>query len=351
MVDLNKISKEEFGKFVVPEKIYKFEYRDQIERLYTKLYFDNIRHTVFANIFVISVCLSLFVFWYMYGVVYSMDLFNHLFYKFHTKFAVMFGLWFLINVFIYYLCLFFYFFMHESKFRKNEAEIEKDLPEFIDNLVSNLKGGISLEKALLKSIGFDQKALKYEVTLINQKIMMGTNVYQALREFRERFDSEIINRTFFLIEEGVKGGGNLAAPLERISENLKRIYMLNDEIKASSGGFSIVIRVITILVAPLLFALALTLLNFIGNLFKLIASAGSDIISVSEIPIEFGDYLTIFSYSMIFLITFYSSLITSELKNEKIHESIKYLPIFVVLAIILFRIFTSFLLGMFGNIF
>ncbi len=143
----------------------------------------------------------------------------------------------------------------------------------------------------------------------------------------------------------------MAAPLERISENLKRIYNLNDEVKGSSSGFAVVIRVITILVAPILFALALTLLNFIGNLFALIAKSGSDSISVGAIPPEFTDYLIVFSYAMIILITFFSSLITSELKNEKIHDSIKYLPIYIILAIMLFRFFSSLLLGFFGNIF
>ncbi len=197
MVNLKKINKSEFGKLLVPEKIYKFKYKEELESLYIKLYFDNVRYFVFANIFAISVFLSLIVYYFMYDVVYSMSLFNPYFQSFFFKFLIMFGLWFLINLLVYYLLIFFYYFYHEGKHKKNEEDIEKDLPEFIDNLVSNLKGGISLEKALLKSVSPSQKALLHEVTLINQKIMMGTNVYTALREFRNRFDSEIISRTFF----------------------------------------------------------------------------------------------------------------------------------------------------------
>ena len=179
---------------------------------------------------------------------------------------------------------------------------------------------------------------------------MGDNVYKALREFRLRFDSQVVNRTFFLIEEGLRSGGNLAAPLERISNNLKRIYNLESEIKANAGGFSMVIKAITLLVAPLLFSLAITLLTFIGNLFQLIMKSGSDLLPVSQIPPEFSDYLIFFSYSMIILITFFSSLITSELKNEKIHDSVKYLPIYIGLAIIIFNIVSKVLLNFFGSI-
>jgi pilus assembly protein TadC len=253
------------------------------------------------------------------------------------------------------ICLFIgfwfsYFFYHESTFRRAEEEIEEHLPEFLDNLVSNLKGGVSLEKALLKSVRPEQKALLKEVTLINQKIMMGDDVYTALKGFRTRFDSQIIDRTFFLIEEGVKGGGNIAKPLERISENLKRIYNLNDEMKASSGGFSLIISAISMVVAPLLFALALTLLTFIGNLFVLMINSGSGALPVSEVPAEFSVYLVNFSYAMIVLITFFSSLIVSELKNEKVHDAVKYMPIYIVISMLIFNVISKLLLNFFGSI-
>jgi pilus assembly protein TadC len=348
MVNFKQFNKSEFGKKLLPEKIYKFNYKNQLENLYMKLYFDNLNYNMIANIFALSVFLTLPLYIFLYDVAYSM--FNDFFYVYIYKILIVFALWFLTNLAVFYFLLFVYFFYHESKFKRSETEIEKDLPEFIDNLVSNLKGGISLEKALLKSVRPEQKALLSEVTLINQKIMMGDNVYKALREFRLRFDSQIINRTFFLIEEGIRSGGNLAAPLERISNNLKQIYNLDNEIKASAGGFSMVIKAITLVVAPLLFALALTLLTFIGNLFQLILDSGSDAIPVSQIPAEYSDYLVVFSYAIIILITFFSSLITSELKNEKIHDSIKYLPIYITLAIIIFNLISKVLLGFFGNI-
>lgn len=349
MLNLKKLNKSDFGKSIIPEKILKFRYKYLLENLYQKLYFDNFNYNIITNIFALSIISSIFLFFYLYDFIYRW--LNDYFYQFSTKFLVIFASFFSINLFSYYFLLFAYFFIQESRFKKAEQEIEIDLPDFLDNLVSNLKGGISLEKALLKSVRPEQKALVAEVTLINQKIMMGKTVFQALQEFRARFDSQIIHRTIFLIEEGIKNGGNIAAPLERISENLKRIYNLNDEIKANAGGFSTVIKAITIFVAPLLFALALTLLTFIGNIFTLFAeSGGATGISVSPIPNEFSDYLIVFSYSMIVMITFFSSLITAELKNEKIHQSIRYLPIYIILSILIFKIFSKVLLSFFGDI-
>jgi len=348
MVNLKNFNKEGIGNLLIPEKIYNFTYRKDLQALHEKIYFDNLNVILFANFFFLSIIITLVLFFLSYGYIYIW--FSDYFYNIISKTFIIFFTWFVINLFSYYFIIFAYYFMHDSKFRKAELEIEEDLPEFIDNLVSNLKGGISLEKALLKSVRTEQKALLSEVTLINQRIMMGDDVFHALRTFRQRFDSQVINRTFFLIEEGIKGGGNIANPLERISENLKRIYNLNNEIKASSGGFSVVIRAITLFVAPLLFALALTLLTFIGNLFSLILKSGTDTLPVSELPPEFTVYLIYFSYAMIIMITFFSSLITSELKNEKIHNAIKYLPFFMMVGIFIFKIFSKVLLGFFGNI-
>ncbi|MDA3855801.1 MAG: type II secretion system F family protein [Candidatus Woesearchaeota archaeon] len=348
MVDLNSFNKEKFGKFLTPEKIYKFKYKSELSSLYEKIYFNNINYKIIANLFALSILISISLYFYLYE--YILRTFSNYFYTFFYKFLIIFLTYFILNLFTFYLVLFSYYFRHEAKFRRDEEEIENDLPGFLDNLVSNLKGGISLEKALMKSVRPEQKAMLHEVTLINQKILMGENVYDALKGFRKRFDSQIINRTFFLIEEGIKNGGNIAKPLERISQNLKRIYALNDEIKSNSGGFSIVIKAITLFVAPLLFALALTLLTFMGNLFQMILKSGSDLLPISELPSEYTEYLIIFSYAMILLITFFSSLIASELKGEKLHESIKYLPVYIISALVIYYFMANLLASFFGGI-
>ncbi len=350
-MNLRQINKKEFGEALIPENIYKLKYREELEKVYEKLYFDNIHYSKISNIFMFSQLFGFFIYLILYPTI------NIYFYDYITdgmiwKSIVIFLTWTIISFCSYYLFLLSYFFYHDTKFKKIEKEIEDYLPEFIDNLVSNLKGGISLEKALLKSVRKEQLALVKEVTLINEKIMMGQSVEQALGEFKDRFStSPIINRTLFLIEEGIKGGGNLAEPLEKISQNLKKIYELNEEIKSNAGGFTVVIQAITLFVTPLLFALALTLLTSIGNLFSILSKANAELISVSAIPPEYTAYLQTFSYAMIILIVFFSSLIIAQLKNEKIYEALKYIPIYILVAIVLYGQFSKLLLSFFGNIF
>jgi pilus assembly protein TadC len=351
MLNLLKISKYEFGEILTPEKIYNFKYKDELKKIYEKVYFDNVNYLIIANLFFLSVIFSLIIYILIFPQLYIY--LNEYFtagpvYKFLTIFIT----YSLLEILIYWIMLFAFFFSILTHFKKIEKQIEIDLPEFLDNLVSNLKGGVSLEKALLRSVRENQKILLKEITYLNEKILMGQSALQAIAGFRERFsDSPVISRTFFLIEEGIKSGGNLAEPLEKISDNLKNIYMLNNEIKASLGGFSVVIMAISLVISPLLFALAITLLNFIGNLFMLLSKSNAQIISVSGIPPEFTTYLIYFSYAMIALIVTFSSLITSQLKGEKTYEALKYLPIFLTIGFFLYWLLSKLLLSFFSNIF
>lgn len=346
MAVINIFNKNDLGKLLIPNKIYKVEYKKNLEKLFNILKFDNIHYYIITNLFILSIILSTVVFVMTFRH-FSFYIFS---YSILLKVGILALIWFIINIVIYYMILIFYLTLYDSRHKKIEHDIETDLPEFIDNLVSNLKGGNAIEKALLKSVRPEQKSLLKEITLINEKVMTGRSVTQCLIEFRKRFDSPILTRTFLLIEEGLAGGGNLAEPLERISQNLKKIYELDAELKANAGGFSVVITVISVGVAPLLFALALTLLNFIRDLFGLIASTGNEFMNFGEIPDEFSDFLIIFAYAMISIITLFSSLITAQLKNEKAYTVIKYIPIYIVISIIIFRVMSSILLGFFGSI-
>ena len=351
MVNFKLIDKYEWGKYLIPEKIYKLKYKEELDNVYSKLYSNNINYIVITNLFFLSILASLLIYLLSYNYLY-LYFYDYLTGVFWIKFIFIFISFFIYNLILYYIFLIGYFLFNDSKFTSIEQNIENDLPEFIDSLVSNLKGGISLEKSLLKSVRKDQKDLFKEVTLLNQKLLMGENVANVLGDFRARFNSAIINRTFFLIEEGLKGGGNLAAPLERISHNLKKIYELDEEIKLNSGGFSLIIRAITLVIAPMLFALAMTLLVFIGDLFELLSKSGtgSSIGILFTIPPEFAIYLKNFSFAMLILVTIYSSLITSHLKHEKAYTALKYIPFYIAVVLFLYVFMSDLLVGYFGEI-
>ena len=348
MIARSTFSKQNLGQLLMPHTIFSFQYADRVKATYERVARDRIHMEIIFYLFILSFFIAFGFYLYLFDTIYF--LFVDMMIGGIFQFSVLLLCFVVLNVCVYWSVLIFFLLYYDSKWSKYEESIEKDLPDFLDNLVSNLKGGFILEKALLQSVRADQKELLDEMTLINEKIMSGTPIVVAIDEMGKRFKSPVISRTLFLILEGLKGGGNMAVPLQRISENLKKIYMLNEEVKSNVGGFSMIIRMIGNVVAPGLFALAITLLVFIGDLLILLSESESDLLSVQSLPVEFVSYLTLFSYSMLILISVFSSLIISHLNNDEIYTALKSIPVVIILSCVIYYFLSSLLIGYFTQI-
>ncbi len=348
MVSKNSLSFKKVGKILMPEKILGFEYTKKLNNSFERVSHNRLHTQIIVYLFSISFFISMILYFLFFDIMY------YIFIGFMTsgmnQFATLSILFFIINLFVYWIILLFFFVHYDGKLAAYEEAIEKNLPDFLDNLVSNLKGGFVLEKALLKSVRDDQKELLEEMTLINEKIMAGASVISALEDMQSRFNSPVIGRTMFLIIEGLKGGGNMASPLQRISDNLKRIYMLNDEVKSNVGGFSVIIKMIGGFVSPALFALAITLLVFIGDLLVVLSKSQVSSLSVSELPIEYISYLTTFSYSMIVLVSVFSNLIIAQLNGDEFYRALKSMPVTIIISCALYYFMSQALIGYFSGI-
>lgn len=348
MVSRNTLSSKNLGKILTPNQMFGFKYGERLKEVFEKTKHDRVHFELFFYFFIASFFIALVIYFALF------DFFYFTFSSFMIgglpQVSVLTLLFVAVNVFSYWLLSISFLLYYDSKLVKYEEEIEKNLPDFLDNLVSNLKGGFVLEKALLESVRDDQVELLEEMTLINEKIMSGISVIDGLEDMQKRFKSPVISRTLFLIIEGLKGGGNLAVPLQRISDNLKRIYMLNDEVKSNVGGFSMIIRMIGNFVAPALFALAITLLVFIGDLLVLLSKSEGQFLSVQALPPEFLTYLTTFSYAMLCLISVFSSLIIAQLNNEEVYRALKSIPIIIVISCLLYYFLSGLLISYFSAI-
>lgn len=348
MVSKNSLNLKKIGKILTPEKILGFEYSKKLNRSFERVSHNRLHTQIIFYLFMLSFFVALIVYFYLFDILY------YIFIGFMgsgmSQFVTLSLLFFAVQLFCYWMILLFFFVHYDGKLAAYEEAIEKNLPDFLDNLVSNLKGGYVLEKALLKSVRDDQKELLEEMTLINEKIMSGDSVIDSLEDMQKRFNSPVIGRTLFLIIEGLKGGGNLAVPLQRISDNLKRIYMLNDEVKSNVGGFSVIIRMIGGFVSPALFSLAITLLIFIGDLLVILSQAQVGSLSISELPIEYVTYLTTFSYSMIVLVSIFSNLIIAQLNGDEFYRALKAMPFTIALSCALYYFMSQALIGYFSTI-
>ncbi|MBI4150303.1 type II secretion system F family protein [Candidatus Woesearchaeota archaeon] len=332
---------EEFGKAFVPERV-----RPRLRSYLLKAGITEVTYRLFGFLFFLSLFVS-FAPYVLYAYPYlakkSMTILTSLLYLGLGTFAFL-----TVSILLVAgICMLGVYFYLDLRIYKRTKEIETILPEYLQFVASNLKGGMSFDRALWSSIKPRFGVLAVEIEIAAKKVMTGGDVEDALREFTEKYDSPMLRRSFDLIIEGMRGGGQIVYVIDKVIETITETQTLKKEMAASVTSYIIFISFIVILVAPGLFALSFQLLNIVGNFAsQLGASAAAGGAASSAIPIKFsatglnkGDFRA-FSIVALGIIAFFSAMIMSIIRRGDIKGGIKMIPVFLVLSIVNYEIFT-----------
>ncbi len=152
------------------------------------------------------------------------------------------------------------------KVGKRIRRMESVFPDFIQLMSSNLRAGMTVEKAFLSSARPELHPLDKEILKTGREIATGRDIVSAFKEMGERIDSEKIQKVISLIITGLKAGGNISTLLETTSSNMREKEFL--EKKASSNVLMYVIFIFVAIGvgAPVLFGLSSILLEIIIKL-------------------------------------------------------------------------------------
>ena len=233
----------------------------------------------------------------------------------------------------------FYFYTDMRIFNRTK-KMEGVLQDFLRMVSENLRGGMSFEQALWSSIRPEFGILGAEVRLAAKKVMTGQDVEEALIEFTSKYDSPMLRRSFDLIIEGLKGGGEIAYIIDRVVENIEETKELKAEMTATNLTYVIFVSFVVIAIAPVLFALSY---HFLIILKSFSAKLGGSTTAV--MPIKFGkitvnpDEFKNFSIYALTTISVFASMIVSIINKGSIKGGIKYIPFFVMGSLLLYFAF------------
>lgn len=155
-----------------------------------------------------------------------------------------------------------------SRTYQRTKAVEAVLEEYLRYVTENLRGGMPFQQALWNSVKPEFGVLAEEIEIVTKKVVTGTELEVALDEFTEKYDSPMLQRTFDIISEALRGGGKITDTLEDIIQNLSSLKQLKQEMVATNVSYSIFINAIVIFITPLLFALStqfIFILNRIGS--------------------------------------------------------------------------------------
>jgi len=334
----------EFGKSFVPKKI-----RPKLGGYLAKAGIDDVPYPFFGALFVVDVIITYLIYFsgiypaiksYNLGLVFLITFISWAALLLLFAMITMVSISFYLNIIIY----------------KRTKLLEDLLGDYLGLVSTNLKGGMNFEKSLWAAIKPEFGILSKEIGIVSKKVATGNEVTEALQEFSDKYDSPILRRSTDLLKGELMSGGKVADVIDSIVENLNKTKSLKQEMAASTLTYMIFMAAIVLVITPGLFALSKQLLTIIiqmgskigGNLQSGGGSVASGMMSFSTSGIN-PAHFQMFSIGAIAIISVFTSMIISTIEKGDIKGGLKYIPLFLVVSLIMYFIFSILLEGAMGS--
>ena len=231
---------------------------------------------------------------------------------------------------------------------KNAEFVESVLPDALQLMAANIRSGLTPDKALLFSARPEFGILEKEIRLAASKAIAGEPLEEALLSIGDRIKSRLVSRTFKLIVDGMRKGGELANLLEQTSEDMREIKLLKKEISAQVGMYAIFILIATGIAAPLLFSLSSYLIQTMYSLGKSINIKGAEsYTSMGFIKLSIGgvspSFIQTYAFLMMLSSSIFGSLLVGILQAGKEKAGLKYIPLLIAANFLIFFLTQIFL--------
>ncbi len=167
----------------------------------------------------------------------------------HLKFMIagavlfLFTLAFLIGTVIFFAFVFLSFtitllpfVMDYFAYNRRQKDIEERFPDFVRNLVSAVKSGMPLTRAIIYVAKSDYGALDYHVQKMANQVEWNIPIKKIFLNFSQDVDNPIVKRAIATVLQAERSGGNIEDVLGSITDSLMTIKKLKQERKASIQG-------------------------------------------------------------------------------------------------------------------
>ncbi|MCX6777367.1 MAG: type II secretion system F family protein [Candidatus Micrarchaeota archaeon] len=239
-------------------------------------------------------------------------------------------------------------------------KIEEVLPDALFMISANIRAGMTTENAIMVSAKPEFGPLEEEIRRMSTKTFSGVSLNEALTEMANRVRSNTLKRAVRLLVEGNSLGGQMANLLYEVGQDMRNIMALRRELMNMTLMYTIFIVFSCVFAAPALFATSVYYTQLSAKLTEGVsvdtssmpAGASSFTGFLSSGPRTAaitGDEMQLFAIVCIFVTTFFSSLVLSEIRHGRLNAAIKYVPVFVVVAYTVFFGATFLLTTMFKS--
>ena len=227
-------------------------------------------------------------------------------------------------------------FMNVAEARRKRMELV--LPDILLLIASNIKSGLTIDRAILFAARPEFGELSKEFKKVAFEIYGGEEIGNAFTKLTRRIKSVILERTVKLLIEGLRAGGAVASLLEETANDIRNTEVLQREIRSSVMMYVMFIFIAGVIAAPFLFAVSNVLvestavmwggLNIEGEAAQFL-SGGLIALRPTQINASTFNYFSIIS---LFITLFFASLLISIIQTGTTKNALKYLPAFMIIA-------------------
>jgi len=180
-------------------------------------------------------------------------------------------------------------------------KMETLFPDVVQLMASNLRAGMTIDKAFLLSARPEFAPLDEAIIKAGKEISTGKEMSYALIKMGERIDSDKINKTIKLILSGIKSGGNISTLLEQTASNMRTKEFIEKRAQSSISMYVIFIFFAVAVGAPILFGLSTVLVQIITDILGSIPTAE---MGASNLPFTFTKMSVSPSFILYFALIF-----------------------------------------------
>jgi flagellar protein FlaJ len=238
------------------------------------------------------------------------------------------------------------------------AEIENVLPDALQLMAANVRAGMTVDRAIWLAARPEFGEFEEELRRAGAKTVGGKPLKVALLEMTTRVKSDLLEKTFRLVIEGIESGGELAHLLEETANNARTVQNMKKEIKSSVTTYSIFIFFAAVLGAPALYSISLFFVQIMTKLWaptmlgsRTAFSAGGGLLARAGAPTISADQLFWFAVTSITVTTFFGSLIIGLIQTGREKNGIKYIPALTLGALGMFFVAQILVKLVFGSFF
>ena len=250
----------------------------------------------------------------------------------------------------------FYLFL-SMRVDSRSRKIEEILPVALQMISANIRAGMTLENAVWSSARPEFGPFKDEIQRMSAKSFGGAPLTETFKEMSKRVNSQIVERSIRLINEGIILGGEMAHLLDQVAFDIRSTQLLQKEIAVATTTYAIFIIFAAVVASPLLFSVSTYYAVLNERLVEKQAGSGPDMNQTlpsqagpfgslagggggkKEGGIKSGD-IKLFSMVAIAVSSFFAALILGLIREGKVMRGLKYAPVFMLIALGLYFFFS-----------